>query len=140
MGKKKRVKKQGVKGLHLPTLITYAVAGMGVVFIVIFLGFLLVKGGGKKELSQEEKDRFQTIVSQSQKDGILIKTMRDENNKEEGTLLVNEEKWKKLPIDSKEALCFAVSNEIEVKTLLVKNESGEHLGTYRLGGRFFEKK
>jgi hypothetical protein len=140
VGKKKVSVKKGVKGLHLPTMVAYAVAGMGVVFILIFLGFIIAKGGGKKELTQEEKERFQSIISQSQKYGTLIKTSKDENNENEGTMLVNEEKWKKIPIDSKESLCFAVSNILEIKTLLVKSESGAYLGTYRLGGRFYENK
>lgn len=140
MGKKKIAKKQGVKGLHLPTLITYSVAGIGLIFIVIFFVFLLVQGGGKKELSQEEKASFQSIISQFQKEGILLKKLKDEKSEREAIMLVNEEKWRKIPIDSKEALCLAVSNDMEIKTLLVKNESGAHLGTYRLGGRLFENK
>ncbi|MCX7829846.1 MAG: hypothetical protein N2445_02125, partial [Acidobacteria bacterium] len=82
----------------------------------------------------------QSIISQSQKDGIFLKTEKSIENTEEGSLIVNEQKWLKFPRDSKEALCFAVCNNLEIKTLLVKNESGYNLGTYRLGGRLFENK
>ncbi len=137
MGKKKTQKKSGVKTLHLPTSVSYFVAGIGVFFILIFFIFILSKGGGKKELTEVEKERFNSIISRSQTDGIIIKTQK---NNEEGFLFVNEEKWEKIPLDSKEAICLAVSKSLDIKTLLVKDENQNHLGTYRINSRLFEKR
>lgn len=140
MVKKKNKKKSGVKGLHLPTPITYSVAGMGVLFIIIFLVFLLVKGGGKKELTEDEKETFNSVISRWQKEGTIIKTEKTKENKDEAILFVNEDKWEKMPSDSKEVICFSVSKSLDIKTLFVKNENENHLGTYFVNGRLFEKR
>lgn len=138
MGKKKKLNQKGVKGLHLPTMVAYAVAGMGVVFIIIFLIFIFSKGSGKEKVTLQEKERFENLLKQYQ--DVLIEKKRDSKNDEEGIIIVDKEKWQKLPFDSKEALCFAASKDLEIMTLLIKDKEQKHLGTYRSGGRLFENK
>lgn len=138
MGKKKKLNQKGVKGLHLPTMVAYAVAGMGVVFIIIFLIFIFSKGSGKEKVTLQEKERFENLLKQYQ--DVLIEKKGDSKNDEEGIIIVDKEKWQKLPFDSKEALCFAASKDLEIMTLLIKDKEQKHLGTYRSGGRLFENK
>lgn len=138
MGKKKKLNQKGVKGLHLPTMVAYAVAGMGVVFIVILFVFIISKGGGKENVTFKEKEKFENILKQYQ--DVLIEKKRDITSNEEGVIIVDKEKWQKLPFDSKEALCFAASKDLEIMTLLIKDKELKHLGTYRSGGRLFENK
>jgi len=141
LAKKKSVKKTGVKRLHLPTLLSYLVAGVGAIFIVIFLVYVVAKSGpSPKELSPEEKQRWEQAISDFKKDGALISFEQNKEKKDEGLAVVDENLWNKFPYGTKETLCLAIAKEIDIRTLLVKNREGTNLATYRAGGRIYENK
>ena len=141
MAKKRSAKKTGVKGLHLPTLVTYIVAGIGVIFIIIFLGYLFSKSGpSRKEIDPKEKQRWEQVISDFKNKGVLLSFEKSKDKEDEGAATVDLDLWNKLPYDTKETMCLAVTKESGALTLFLKTRDGVNLGIYRAGGRFYENK
>jgi hypothetical protein len=140
VAKRKPKKKEfGVKALHLPKLAAYFVAGAGVIVLVVFFGYLFVKGSGiKKEENTQEKARWARDVNDYKSSGILLAVSKDPGG--EGVATVSRTKWDKLPFDSREALAIAVARAEEIKTLQLKDETGFSLGVCRNGIRLWENK
>lgn len=125
--------------MNLPGFVAYFVAGIGVLVIVIFLGFLFAKSNEtKKEESLDERTKWTNVVTESRNSGLLIEITK--GNNEEGTAVVEKGKWEALPHDSKEALVIAISKSDDIKTLVIKDQAGNSLGVCRNAFMFWENK
>lgn len=142
MAKRKSKPKTGVKSLKLPGILAYLFAGLGVIFIIIFLGYIFAKsfeGKAKEEKKNAPESAVWTQrVDEWKSSGTLISFTKDPN--EDGIAVVSKAKWDKLHFDSKEALAVAVSRANDIKTLQVKDETGAPLGICRYGTRLVENK
>jgi hypothetical protein len=141
LAKRKIKKKIGVKSLKLPTLLSYLLAGVGAVFIVIFLGYVFAKSLGtqsKNEINTAQKAVWTKDVNEWKTSGTLLSASKDSNG--DGIAKVSKSKWEKLPFDSKEALAIAVARSEEIKTLQIKDENDYNLGICRNGTRLWENK
>ena len=99
--------------------------------VLIFKSF-----SSKTKVDEKEVEKWSKVATTFKEDGLLLEFSK--TNDDEGVAVVDEEKWRKLPYDSKEAMCIAVSKSINIKTLLVASRDHKHLGTYRLNGALFE--
>lgn len=126
----------------MPAATAYLFAGLGVVFIVIFLGYLFAKGGERKT-AEEKKSAPENViwagqVAEWKSSGTLLSVTKDQ--REDGVAVVNREKWNKLHFDSREALAISVARAENIKTLELKDETGYNLGICRYGMRLRENK
>lgn len=142
MAKRKSKPKTGVKSLKMPAVTAYLFAGLGVVFIVIFLGYLFAKGNEGKAAEEKKSTQENAVwakqVSEWKSSGTLISVTKDQ--REDGVAVINRDKWDKLRFDSKEALAIAIARADNIKTLELKDESGYNLGICRYGMRLRENK
>ena len=134
--KKKRYKTTSGKTLSMPSFVAYFIAGVGICFAVLLLVLIFKSFSSKTKVDEKEVEKWSKVATTFKEDGLLLEFSK--TNDDEGVAVVDEEKWRKLPYDSKEAMCIAVSKSINIKTLLVASRDHKHLGTYRLNGALFE--
>lgn len=131
---KKRV---GSKKLILPKFVVYGVALVGVVFLLIFLGYLFSKVKKENKFLPEEIERLEKEIRKAEKEGIILNESKKE---EELTLVVSRELWKKLNRDYKESLCFAKSVVSDVKRVQIVDSELKPLAYYEKKSALIEVK
>lgn len=131
---KKRV---GSKKLILPKFVVYGVALVGVVFLLIFFGYLFSKVKKENKFLPEEIERLEKEIRKAEKEGIILNESKKE---EELTLVVSRELWKKLNRDYKESLCFAKSVVSDVKRVQIVDSELKPLAYYEKKSALIEVK
>ncbi len=134
--KKKKYRTTSGKTLSMPSFVAYFIAGVGICFGVLLLVLIFKSFSSKPKFDETEVERWSKVATTFKDDGLLQEFSK--TKEDEGIAIVNEEKWQKVPYDSKEAMCLAVSKSIKIKTLLVTSRDYKHLGTYHLNGKLFE--